>query len=243
MATSGASSRDITKPRVTRIELRGGSAYVVGQRRAILVDSGLVRDSERLVRRLIELDFLRDLTLVLATHGHADHTGGLAAVKQEDPGRIKIATHAAATPFVEAGRNAPCRPATFLGHLACPFISMLPSSPGVEVDIVLDGEASLLPYGVEGWVVPTPGHTLGCTSVVLPGGEAIVGDLLMTAFGRGPVPRLPLFTQDVSLWRQSVAGLLDRDIHTFHAGHGGPFSAQQVRQLLKHVERRRTANP
>ncbi len=114
----------------------------------------------------------------------------------------------------------------------------MPRSPQASVDVVLRGEADLLPYGVEGTIAPTPGHTLGCVSIVLPTGEAIVGDLLMTAFGRGTAPRLPLFAEDVGQWRQSIAGLLDRGVRTFHAGHGGPFSASQVRRLLEHVQSR-----
>ncbi len=199
------------------------------------MDAGLIGDGDRLVRRLAELKFLDDLALVLATHGHADHTGGLAAVRRNGPGQLRIAAHAAAAPFVEAGRNAPCRPATALGYLARPFIAMMPRSPGIAVDVALRDEVSLLPYGVEGTIAPTPGHTLGCVSIVLPTGEAVVGDLLMTALGRGTLPRLPLFTQDVKRWKQSVTGLLDRGIRTFHAAHGGPFSASQVRRLLERI--------
>ncbi len=235
IASEPGSAHQEAPPQVIRIQLRGCTAYVIRQRKTLLVDSGLIHDGDRLVRQLAALDLLDDLTLALATHGHADHTGGLAAVKQAHPEQIRIAADAAAVPFVEAGRNAPCRPATFFGYLARPFIPLFAAPPGVSVDVVLRGEVLLEPYGVDGTLVPTPGHTRGCVSVVLPGGRAVVGDLLMTAFGRGGLPRLPLFTEDVSLWKRSVNRLLNRGVETFYAGHGGPFSARQVRQLLKHV--------
>jgi glyoxylase-like metal-dependent hydrolase (beta-lactamase superfamily II) len=37
-------------------------------------------------------------------------------------------------------------------------------------------------FGIEGTVIPTPGHTEGSISVILPRGEAIAGDLLMGGF-------------------------------------------------------------
>lgn len=224
-------------PYITCVRLRGCAAYVIRQRGAVLVDAGLIGDGARLVGKLAESDLLRGLTLALVTHGHADHTGGLAAVRRGGSEEVKIAAHVAAAPFVEAGRNAPCRPVTILGHLARPLISLVPRSPRSEVDVAISEETDLAPYGVDGSIVPTPGHTLGCISVVLPNGNAFVGDLLMTAFGRGAAPRLPLFTEDVSLWVKSVADLLSRGGETFYAGHGGPFSAQQVSRLLKHVTR------
>ena len=229
------SGRSQATPQIISLRLPGCNAYAIRQHKTLLVDSGLIHDGNRLLYRLADLDLLDDLTLALATHGHADHTGGLATVKQAAPERIKIAAHAAAVPFVEAGRNAPCRPATLLGYLARPFIPLFASPPGVSVDVVIRDELRLAPYGVDGTLVPTPGHTLGCVSVVLPGGRAVVGDLLMTAFGRGDEPRLPLFTEDVALWKQSVDGLLNRGVDTFYAGHGGPFSARQVRRLLERV--------
>ncbi len=235
IATNPNSAQQEAPPQVIRIPLRGCSAYAIRQQKTLLVDSGLIHDDDRLLYRLADLDLLDDLTLALATHGHADHTGGLATLKQTAPTRIKIAASAAAVPFVEAGLNAPCRPATLLGYLARPFIPLFASSAGVSVDVVIRDELRLAPYGVDGMLVPTPGHTLGCISVVLPDGRAIVGDLLMTALGRGDEPRLPLFAEDVASWKQSVYGLLNRGVDTFYAGHGGPFSARQVRRLLERV--------
>ena len=43
-------------------------------------------------------------------------------------------------------------------------------------DIVIRGNTDLAPYGIAGTVIPTPGHTAGCISVVLENGDAFVGD-------------------------------------------------------------------
>ena len=105
--------------------------------------------------------------------------------------------------------------------------------PAVEPDLVFDQELDLAPYGVEGRVVMTHGHTAGSISLLLAGGEAIVGDVLMGgvmggAF-MGSTPNLHYFAEDTGQVRRSLDFLLTQPVHTLYVGHGGPLAAEAVR--------------
>ena len=51
---------------------------------------------------------------------------------------------------------------------------------GTPVDVVLeDEEFSMEPYGIQGRVLHTPGHSPGSMTLLLDSGEAFVGDLAM----------------------------------------------------------------
>jgi hypothetical protein len=66
---------------------------------------------------------------------------------------------------------------------------------------------------------------------VLPGGEAVVGDLVM-GMPRPRVPKLPLFATNPSQAQWSIQELLEQGVHTLHTAHGGPFTAEAVRGLV-----------
>lgn len=90
---------------------------------------------------------------------------------------------------------------------------------------------TLAPYGVEGFILPTPGHTRGCVSVLV-GEDAIVGDLVSGRLGRARVPSIPMLVEDRAAWSESVRLVLSRGVRRFHPAHGGPFDAERVAALL-----------
>jgi glyoxylase-like metal-dependent hydrolase (beta-lactamase superfamily II) len=95
----------------------------------------------------------------------------------------------------------------------------------------------------------TPGHTAGSLSVLLAGGEAIVGDVLMGGFMGGTFragkPNLHYFAEDPGQVRRSLEFLLAQPVHTLHVGHGGPLAAEVVRaqagRLLAQLDKLRSS--
>jgi glyoxylase-like metal-dependent hydrolase (beta-lactamase superfamily II) len=90
---------------------------------------------------------------------------------------------------------------------------------------------TLAPFGIDGLVLPTPGHTRGCLSVLV-GEDAIVGDLVTGKIGRSRVPSMPMLLEDRDAWTQSVRNVLAYGVRRFHPAHGGPFDAERVAALL-----------
>ena len=171
-----------------------------------------------------------DLALIVITHVHSDHAGSLGAMKALS--KAPVAVHALEADALRSGRNASLVPNSLLARLAAPLLKLQRPLPGVEPDVVIEEALDLKDYGVNGEILPTPGHTPGSLSVMLRSGEAIIGDLVMGGLFRPGVPRVPMFASDVNQVRASIRALLDRGVTRFHAAHGGPFAPQALRALL-----------
>ncbi|MBV8200601.1 MAG: subclass B3 metallo-beta-lactamase [Acidobacteria bacterium] len=117
----------------------------------ILLDGGFVETAPQIRENVARLGFrLRDVKILLGSHAHSDHAGGLAQLKAWTGARLLAS--AGDAPLLEAGgRNDP-----FFGDRL--------AFPPVKVDHVLrDGEAVTL--GKTTMVAHlTPGHTRGCTT-------------------------------------------------------------------------------
>ncbi len=215
---------------VTKIRLSLSNAYLVQGERAILVDSGSPGESRSIQRALAQAGVdARSLSLLLHTHGHSDHAGSTAELRRLSGAPVAI--HAADATMLRRGRNGPLPPTRLEARLIRPVVDK--PFPAVDPDIVFDQELDLIPYGVDGRVVMTPGHTAGSVSVLLAGGEAIVGDVLMGGFMGGRFragkPNLHYFAEDPGQVRRSLENLLAQPVHTLYVGHGGPLVADAVR--------------
>lgn len=171
-----------------------------------------------------------DVSLIVITHGHHDHFGSAAYLKE----RIgaPLAVHVADREYLNTGVNPPLHPIGLKGAVACAVTRMV-KSPAVrklEADILIEGEMDLLNYGISGRIIPTPGHTRGSISVFLDGGCAIVGDLIMGGIFRRKSPGLPYFGYNRKGILGSIKKVLDLNPKIIYAGHGGPFTIDSVRR-------------
>ncbi len=199
---------------VTKIRLKLSNAILIQGERAILVDSGSPGESRAIQKALAQAGVdASNLSLLLHTHGHSDHAGSTAELRRLSGAPVAI--HAADAAMLRSGRNGPLPPTRLEARLIKPFVDK--PFPSIEPDVVFDNEMDLAPYGVNGRVVMTSGHTAGSVSVLLAGGEAIVGDVLMGGVMGGTfrsrTPNLHYFAP----------------VHTLYVGHGGPLAMDAVR--------------
>lgn len=218
---------------------QGGNAarsYLVIGDRPILVDAGLPGAAESILSTLRRYAVLpTDISLILITHGHLDHTGGAAALKARS--RAPIAIHRADAEYLRTGTSAPVRGRNLVGKLLSRAVvhadeSAAGDQVAVEPDVVIDGGMSLERWGIRGDVVCTPGHTDGSISLLLEDGRAIVGDLLASAPLRRDVPTPGIFAVDEQAMRQSIRELVaHRPLRTY-ASHSAPFSLAQIQRAF-----------
>ena len=159
-----------------RLPLHGTNAYVISGAHHVLVDTGPARSRELLLRALDGIGIGADeLSLVLLTHAHATAAGNAAFLKHTF--QVPIAVHLADAPILASGVNRKRGIRDPLGML----IRLMGDArfDAVSPDVVFGHTLSLDAFGAEGTVVHTPGHTIGSASVVLPTGDAVIGDLLM----------------------------------------------------------------
>ena len=209
--------------------------YVIQDKGMIMVDCGapnkLNSFAESMKRNLIDP---KQIKLIVQTHGHWDHIGSSKAIKEVTG--AQLAMHELDKEWLEKALNQLPPGATTWGRILMKLLSGYMRSAKIsatKVDIVLhDEEFSLAPFGINGKVLYTPGHSMGSVSVLLETGDAFVGDLAMNSLPFGFRPGLPVWAENLTLVKRSWKSLLDQGAKTIYPGHGKPFSADIIRKSL-----------
>jgi hydroxyacylglutathione hydrolase len=229
--------------------LRGGGG-------SILVDTGCPGRADLILARLAEHGVTpNDVRLILITHGHTDHFGSAAALRERTG--APVAVHALDANAVRQGIHQPdsLQPTGWLIALlmrisALRTLAVPDRAPAFEPDVVFEkewrldeyastlrrgsGQALLSAGGITGRVLLTPGHTPGSVSVLLDSGEAIVGDMIIGNFLRllhKPGP--PIVSWDLERNWESVRQLLALSPRIVYVGHGGPFETKDLADLIR----------
>ncbi len=214
------------------------NAFVItGEGGCVLVDAGFPHQEESF-RRQLGRTLVRpsDITLIVATHGHADHVGSLQALKQETGALVAI--HRGDSHLLREGVLTIPPAVTvwgrFLAFVLRVFLPLGRFDP-VEPDIIIEEEVSLQEFGVSGKIRPTPGHTPGSVSVVLDSGDALVGDLAVNAFPLGMGLGMPSLAENVREILKNWEMLLSAGSKTIFPAHGDPFPADRLKKKLSGI--------
>jgi glyoxylase-like metal-dependent hydrolase (beta-lactamase superfamily II) len=225
---------------------------LIGVHGCVLVDAGLP-GSERKIERALRQRGLgwHDIKLIAITHAHVDHAGSAASLRALSG--APIVAHAGDLDYYL--RKKPMRfcATGWFGHLFLRMGLILQPYTPFTPDLLLQaGEAlDLAPYGLDGWVRHTPGHTAGSLSVELASGDAMVGDLLASGILLGGIVRTgqairPPFEDDPHAVAHALQGMVDGGMQRFYMGHGGPLPVQEVARhahLLRGLPSRQDAQP
>jgi metallo-beta-lactamase class B len=132
------------------------SVLVTSERGHILLDGGLPQSAEIIDRNIRKLGFkTEDVELIVNSHAHFDHAGGIHALAAASRGRVAASKRGAEA--LRRGENTPDDPQYGFGRAANEF----PAIPNVHV--VYDGET--LRVGTLAITAHlTPGHTPGSTT-------------------------------------------------------------------------------
>ena len=174
-------------------------AFHEGEKRAFLVDAG---DDYEKIRVHLDRYGIEEVTHILLTHGHFDHIGALAKLKQETG--AKVVVHARDASMLRSDSDN-------LGVFGGATVEKC------EPDIILQGGETIRAAGIDVKVLHTPGHSGGSVCYVAEG-ALFTGDTLFYMYcGRTDFPG-----SDPEEYRRSlhdVLGTLNQD-YTVYAGHG-----------------------
>jgi glyoxylase-like metal-dependent hydrolase (beta-lactamase superfamily II) len=218
---------------VIRIAGIVANCYLVRGERCYLVDTNTPQCGKKLVRELASAGVRpADLSHILITHYHYDHTGNLARLKRESGARV--AAGAEDAPFIRG--DIPAARPSELNRLGR-FLRKLPSSwtssyqrfEHCEVDLLLREGDILEELGLE--VLALPGHTPGGIGLLDRADRRLfVGDLASNYPGRVGGP-----TICASYSREEIAASLRRlaelEVDYMYPGHGrviGPRASEKV---------------
>ena len=208
------------------------NAYLIPGTKHVLVDPGPPGTAGELLEQLSRNRIsLGDIGLIVITHGHPDHFGSAAQLKEWT--RAPLAVHELDAEYVNFGSVPVLKPVTRLGSMFKSLFSI--KSAPVEPDIILHDGDKLGRYAGRGKVIQTPGHTAGSISILLPDGKCIVGDLVMRGW-RSSTPSVPWFAEDASEARVSLQKLVNAGAKTLLAGHGGPFDVEDLARHFSWLE-------
>ena len=217
--------------RVVRVPLRVANSYLVTGRQTVIVDTGDPGYSQKILNAIKVNDIKKsDITMILLTHGHIDHFGSVYELKRQLD--VPVAIQRIDEPYLLEGIQAPLYPRS----AAARFIKAIGRDMQVKdrynlhADIVFDDELDLSDFGLDARVVATPGHTLGSSSLVLPNGVALVGDLLVHKYFLFGDPCPPPFLHDKRMHTESMSKLMDMGVVKFLPGHGQAIHLQEINQ-------------
>lgn len=219
-------------PHVYQITNRGCNIILIVEEKLTLIDTGLRGSSSKIVGFIHSLGrSVEEISLIIITHNHLDHVGGLPELRNLTT--AKIAIHKA---DISEG-ELPC-PGVVQKLLHIPpfsiFRPLVYAKPS-EVDIQLEGEKILSPLGGLK-VIHTPGHTPGSISLFSPQNKLLImGDALNNCFKNIRLqPRL--VSNDLPRAIDSIKRIAQLDFDIICFGHGRPLTKDapaKVQDLLK----------
>jgi metallo-beta-lactamase class B len=196
------------------VGMAGVSAFlIVTPQGDILTDGGLPESAPFIEKNIKALGFkLGDVKILLNSHAHFDHSGGLAKLKADTGAKFYAST--GDKPFLESG------------HITFGPSAQIDTNP-IHVDhVVKDGETVSL-GGVTLTAHVMPGHTKGCTTWTMPLTDAGVTHKVMffcsISVAGNPLIGNAAYPDILSDYRASFARLKQMDADIFFAPHGNQF--------------------
>ena len=190
----------------------------------ILIDTGLPKRRSDLVRELETAGCNPgDLNLIIVTHGHIDHNGNTAYLRERYD--AKIAMHRGDSVMAESGDMfAGMRGiAVAIIRLLLPLVGM-GRYDSFRPDIVLEDGQDLSEYGFDARVVHVPGHSKGSICILTAEGDLFCGDIL----GNTGRPAKTTIVDDPVEMDASLGRLRTLEVETVYPGHGKPFRMEQL---------------
>ncbi len=224
-----AESAGVPVSDVTPVSMTFVNAFIIqgADHRLVLVDTGTPGSAPRIVSAIEALGCTpSQVALIVITHAHLDHFGSVRALKALTAAPVAI--HRSEARYLVEGRSTAVVPTSLMGHLLRLVARPSQVADGVQPDVLIDDELDLGAFGVSGRVIATPGHTAGSVSVLLHGGECLVGDLVM-AFRK---PSFPIIAQDTTLIGPSIRKVIDCGATKIYPSHGAACSVDRIRQLV-----------
>lgn len=225
---------------VHTIRLGITNSYLVGGPGArVLVDAGVRGGQRRFFRRLNALGVSpAEIRLIAVTHAHFDHVGSLAAIRARCGCPVAAqAGEAGAIERAEIVLPPGTRPATrrliAMARRHPRIVRRLYRFRATTVDVRVDAELDLAPFGLPARLLRTPGHTAGSLSLVTADGHAFVGDLAVNYLPFGLGPNAPPFGDSLAEVRRQWRRLLGLGVRRIHPAHGRAFGVEQLRAVLR----------
>ena len=209
------------------------NVYAVKGDSVILVDAGHKQHSGKILKALSGYGIRpEDVSLIIITHGHVDHIGGLPELKART--RAKVLIHSSDRYAIEEGRNVPIPSdkAFFRFLMGLIASDRIAGFGNIPADIIVNGEYPLNDYGINATVIPVPGHTDGSICVKI-GDEIIAGDAVFPTWGfklfKSVLPK-----ENFRNICNGIRKILSLSPVKIYPGHGDAMDCEMLESLLSY---------
>lgn len=187
----------------------------------ILLDGGLPETAPIILRSIDKLGFaISDVKILLNSHAHFDHAGGLAELKRRSGATLMVMAGDVET--IETGGE----------DLGPDFVF-----PAAKVDSVLHDKAQITLGGTKLTAHHTPGHSKGCTTWTMQVEKA--GQKYNVVFAGSPnvLPEIPLvanaeYPEIAEDFKKTFSVLKNLPCDVFLSAHGSMFLLEKKAKLL-----------
>jgi glyoxylase-like metal-dependent hydrolase (beta-lactamase superfamily II) len=210
---------------------------IINGDKSILVDAGYSGKINDFEHTLVDNGLKPgDISMIFMTHAHFDHACGLRKIKELT--RARVVVHENDAGYLGQG-FCPLPKGTkwysgFISWLGRNLLYGLGKFEPVSPDIITRSKLDLSRYGMEGYIIPTPGHTLGSQSLII-NENAFIGDDMFGIF-RNTV--LPPFADDLPALLTSWEMLLDTGCDVYYPGHGKVIERKKIEDELGKLRNR-----
>jgi glyoxylase-like metal-dependent hydrolase (beta-lactamase superfamily II) len=141
----------------------------------IIIDTGRKSSWKSISEKLDKMLGENSLNAVILTHAHYDHVENTKAIKEKY--NAKIIIHKSEAVYLQKGESSPLPAWKYsMGERINQLEEYKKYYPPVEPDILINDYLDLGEYGVNAYVINTPGHTMGSITIVINDEVAVIGD-------------------------------------------------------------------
>ncbi|MBI9013803.1 MAG: MBL fold metallo-hydrolase [Clostridiales bacterium] len=221
--------------RISVINLGMVNVYLLkGEKGCVLVDTGTKGSDVKILEAVKAQGFEpADIKLIVLTHGHSDHFGSLHTLVDKTGAEVLV--HQKEYDLMATAGDDGVRGFSIFMKLLIGMATKLSKnqskSQEYKADILIEDTYDLSPYGIDGKLIWTPGHTKGSISVLLGDGKAVIGDSLM-AMMPWSKPKRPMLGYDMNLIKKSMNQLIDLGANRFYLSHGKDYDVEIIKKAL-----------
>ena len=223
--------------KIHRIALGHLNAWLIEKDgRWIVFDTGKRRTIRRFLAGIEAAGCMpRDIALIVISHAHYDHVGGVGQLKKLSSAPVAIHRHDAESLrsgafAISDGLNMIGRFKAFMGRRVMSR-AMFAFDP-VEPDILVDEERRLDDLGFPATLIHTPGHSEGSISLLSDDGALFAGDLTITQPLPGIWRHMPIYGSSIEEIKKNWRALIERCASHVYPGHGRDFAISELEKLL-----------
>ena len=223
-------------PQIHKVErTRGSNVYLLVDQTLTLIDTGLPGNGEGILSYIRNMGrHPEELTRIIITHSHPDHTGSVPSLRRLTQARILAhRADAEALPGKENKFVLTLRVTRQTKSKIARILRQIPPFSPAPVDQFLeDGDVIPCLDGVQ--VIHAPGHTPGSICLYLPARKTIFSGDLVVSKREIPHRPIPHPAANLEQYEESLRKLVELDLEICCCGHGRPLTdaSGKLRQLL-----------